>query len=78
VRLCHCVQCEMDDPLPPSAYRPILELAHVISPLAVLWARTLSCPSSRNCALCTRPDGNIRSSVPARMHQIVSIMPQAT
>jgi hypothetical protein len=34
VRLGHCAQCEMDDPLPPSAYRPILALARVVSPLA--------------------------------------------
>jgi hypothetical protein len=34
VRLGHCAQCEMDDPLPPSAYCPILVLARVVSPLA--------------------------------------------
>jgi hypothetical protein len=33
VRLGHCAQCEMDDPLPPSAYRPILALARVVSQL---------------------------------------------
>jgi hypothetical protein len=34
VRLDHCAQCEIDDPLPLPAYRPILALARVVSPLA--------------------------------------------
>jgi hypothetical protein len=34
VRLGHCAQCEMDDPLLPSAHRPILALARAVSPLA--------------------------------------------